>query len=84
MSRRMKQIKAWSKEVLEDQAEYDKLEDHKDFCERSFGGNGDFHVCEVIEAVREEAGRMFEFRWKEEAMGLERQCVAINPRFMFE
>ena len=83
MSRRMQQIKAWSREVLEHQAEYDKLEDHKDFCERTFGGDGDIDVCGVLEDMWEEAGRRFEFQWEEEASGLERQCAAINPRFMF-
>lgn len=78
VSTKMSQIKAWSREMLADQAEYEGLKNHERFCKQVFGDESDIDVGEVIEKMKLEAQRRFVFCFEDEAICLKIQCEAIR------
>ena len=58
-SKKMKQFKSWSGEVMENEADYDSMENHKEFCDQVFD-DGDLDVAKKIEEMSKEAVRRFQ------------------------
>ena len=78
VSTKMSQIKAWSRDMLADQADYEGLKNHERFCKRVFGDESEIDVGQVIEKMKLKAQRRFVFCYEDEAIRLKMQCEAIR------
>jgi hypothetical protein len=82
MSKKNSQIKAWSRDLLEEEVYYEKLVEHEKFCKEFIKEEGEeLDVASCLCRMREEAAGRFAFDLWEAAEGIERECALINPRY---
>jgi hypothetical protein len=65
ISKKNSQIKAWSQVMFEEEADYEKCDDHKKLCDEAFAHGGEIDVKAWLERLELQAAKLFPFNLRE-------------------